>query len=95
MPKPLICNENTIAVLKSHRYYVRIGGRSKMNKAELCKALNKMINQKEAKKSQKRTTKQKKDVKTTKEKTKKHLKPTKAKPKKDKIKAVIKKKTPT
>lgn len=57
MPKPIICRETTISLLKSHRYYPRIKGRSKMNKAELCKAINSLIEKKVAKKSKKKTPK--------------------------------------
>lgn len=60
------CNAITVAELKKHKYYKSIDGRSSMKKAELCKALNKII----AKKLKKNVkTKERKSSKKSPEKT--------------------------
>lgn len=41
--KMIDCNAITVVELKKHKYYKSIDGRSSMKKAELCKALNKII----------------------------------------------------
>lgn len=60
------CNAITVSELKKHKYYKSIDGRSSMKKAELCKALNKII----AKKLKKNVkTKERKSSKKSPEKT--------------------------
>lgn len=43
------CKSTTLAILKKHKLYTSVDGRSSMNKAELCKALNKAIKSEERK----------------------------------------------
>lgn len=51
------CKSTTLAIIKKHKLYTSIDGRSSMNKAELCKAINKAIKSEErkAEKSKKMT----------------------------------------
>lgn len=43
------CKSTTLAIIKKHKLYTSVDGRSSMNKAELCKALNKAIKSEERK----------------------------------------------
>lgn len=43
MDSLVVCEKTTLAALKKHALYTSITGRSKLNKADLCKAINKKL----------------------------------------------------
>lgn len=76
----VICSKITVKELKNHSYYKHIDGRSKMNKAELCKAINNAIKSTKTKKISKtkvskvskvHTSKNREDIKQLKKMLKK------------------------
>lgn len=61
----VVCHSVTLVELKKHDHYKLIKGRSTMNKAELCKAINKIIGKTETKPPSKAVTKAKSPIKST------------------------------
>lgn len=78
MSKKINCDSVTLADLKKHKNYKSIEGRSKMNKAELCKAINKTITKSHKKDGALKKIKSKKDSKVSPKK----VSPSKVSPKK-------------